>query len=140
LVAQRPETLRESQAIYSRSKAVGNTGTFRKNRNRILEPQGLFEDLVYDRGLDSVAGVAGKESASNVSNAPVSSPSGLYPAIRNESYPVYFSLTEEAIPARYNNFYEFLTIKEKVHEMTKGFVTHPRVNGSEWTLFKSRHL
>lgn len=50
---------------------------------------------------------------------------GLYPAERNPDYVVHLPMTEESVAGRYNNFYEFTTIKEKVHEVARGFETYP---------------
>lgn len=49
----------------------------------------------------------------------------LYPEKRNEAYGVNLPMTDEAIAGKYNNFYEFTTIKKKVHELAAGFETHP---------------
>lgn len=50
---------------------------------------------------------------------------GLYPAARNSRYTVDRALTDEAVAARYNNFYEFTEVKERVHELVAGFNVRP---------------
>jgi sulfoxide reductase catalytic subunit YedY len=77
--------------------------------------------------------VAGDTPVSDGSTERLPNLSALYPAKRNESYPVYLPLSEEAVAAHYNNFYEFTSIKEKVHELTEKFVTHP------WSIEISGH-
>jgi len=49
----------------------------------------------------------------------------LYPVKRNEKYTVERSLTPEKVAARYNNFYEFTTDKQRVHTLTDKFEVHP---------------
>lgn len=50
----------------------------------------------------------------------------LYPVKRNEKYTVEErSLTPEKVAARYNNFYEFTTDKQRVHALTDKFEVHP---------------
>ena len=65
--------------------------------------------------------------------APTDASANLYPAVRNDAYPVYLPMTEEAVAAHYNNFYEFSAIKEKVHELVDDFVTEP------WTIEITGH-
>ena len=68
----------------------------------------------------------GQKAYGAVSEAALPDPSAnLYPAVRNAAYPNYLPMTEEAVAARYNNFYEFTAIKEKVHELVDDFVTEP---------------
>jgi len=55
-------------------------------------------------------------------------PTGRTPARRNPRYTLDRPLTEEVVAARYNNFYEFSTQKEKVATLAKGFRMRP------WTL------
>ena len=71
------------------------------------------------------SGVMGEEANSSARS--------LYPAPRNGDYRVYLPMTEESVAARYNNFYEFTPIKEKVHELVEGFETHP------WSIELSGH-
>lgn len=50
----------------------------------------------------------------------------LFPAKRNEAYSLGTRpLTEEKVAARYNNFYEFTTTKEKVWELAYGYQADP---------------
>lgn len=50
---------------------------------------------------------------------------GLYPAPRNPAFTVDRALTEEAVAARHNNFYEFTTDKEAVARLAAAFETRP---------------
>ena len=57
----------------------------------------------------------------------------LYPPEWNPAYSVHLPMTEEAVAGRYNNFYEFTTIKEKVYEVAQSFETYP------WTIELDGH-
>jgi methionine sulfoxide reductase catalytic subunit len=48
-----------------------------------------------------------------------------YPATRNPAFSPDWRLTEESIAATYNNFYEFTTVKDRVHKMVDRFITSP---------------
>ena len=52
-------------------------------------------------------------------------PDGIYPAGRNAAFTVARPLTEERVAARYNNFYEFSEIKDKVWRLVDRFKTRP---------------
>ena len=49
----------------------------------------------------------------------------IYPAGRNMAFDSGWKLTDEMTAAKYNNFYEFSTTKERVHQLTDKFVTSP---------------
>ena len=49
----------------------------------------------------------------------------LYPAPRNPAFMLHRSITDEAIVARYNNFYEFTTDKESVWKLVERFEIRP---------------
>ena len=49
----------------------------------------------------------------------------LYPAKRNPAFKLDRALTAEKVAARYNNFYEFTTDKEKVADLVDRFETRP---------------
>ncbi|MCH8807278.1 MAG: protein-methionine-sulfoxide reductase catalytic subunit MsrP [Planctomycetes bacterium] len=49
----------------------------------------------------------------------------LYPAKRSAKYKVQRALTAEKVAARYNNFYEFTTDKERVADLVGSFVIRP---------------
>ncbi len=49
----------------------------------------------------------------------------LYPAKRSAKYKVQRALTDEKVAARYNNFYEFTTDKERVADLVGSFVIRP---------------
>ncbi len=79
------------------------------------------------------AACAGRDAASpGASGGPpgLSAPPALAPiaAPRNPAYALDRPLTDEAVAARYNNFYEFTEIKERVADLARGLRTRP------WTL------
>ncbi len=86
-------------------------------------------------GLGAVGALAGcnRQSESQPENAKPSliglpEPSAtvkLYPAKRNEKYLLDRPLTDEAIAARYNNFYEFSFNKQRVSRLVEPFKTRP---------------
>ena len=49
----------------------------------------------------------------------------LYPAARNPEFNAGWKLSDEEVAGTYNNFYEFSTTKERVHQLTGKFVTSP---------------
>jgi sulfoxide reductase catalytic subunit YedY len=51
--------------------------------------------------------------------------SNLYPAKKNAKYVLDRTLTEEVVAARYNNFYEFSSTKEKIWKLVERFETRP---------------
>ncbi|EEF60178.1 protein-methionine-sulfoxide reductase catalytic subunit MsrP [Pedosphaera parvula] len=53
------------------------------------------------------------------------SDSSKYPAPRNPEFNPGWPLTNEKTAATYNNFYEFSTVKDRVHKLTDKFVTSP---------------
>lgn len=48
-----------------------------------------------------------------------------YPAPRNPEFNPGWSLSNEKTAATYNNFYEFSTVKDRVHKLTDKFITAP---------------
>ncbi len=52
-------------------------------------------------------------------------PSKGYPYARNPKYSPEWRLTDEKTAAKYNNFYEFTTVKAAVHRMVDKFVIDP---------------
>ena len=48
-----------------------------------------------------------------------------YPHARNEAFNPGWTLTNERTAATYNNFFEFTTVKDRVHKMVDKFVTNP---------------
>ncbi|MFM7201603.1 MAG: protein-methionine-sulfoxide reductase catalytic subunit MsrP [Myxococcota bacterium] len=48
-----------------------------------------------------------------------------FPVKRNEKYTLDRPLTDERVAARYNNFYEFTTDKERVWKLTEKYVARP---------------
>ncbi len=57
-----------------------------------------------------------------------SATANLYPAKRDERFTLDRSLTDEAVAARYNNFYEFSANKQRVCRLVEPFQTRP------WTI------
>jgi methionine sulfoxide reductase catalytic subunit len=85
------------------------------NRRRFLQAAGLA-------GLGVMAAGAGCAPAPV---PPSASHAGLYPARRNDRYQLDRPLTDEAMAARYNNFYEFSPDKELVGVLSRSFPTSP---------------
>lgn len=48
-----------------------------------------------------------------------------YPHARNEAFNPEWTLTNERTAATYNNFFEFTTVKDRVHKMVDKFTTSP---------------
>jgi methionine sulfoxide reductase catalytic subunit len=48
-----------------------------------------------------------------------------YPHPRNEAFNPDWTLTDQTTAATYNNFYEFTTVKDRVHKMVRGFNLSP---------------
>jgi sulfoxide reductase catalytic subunit YedY len=100
------------------------------NRRRFLQGLGAI-------GLGAMGLTAGcmppdsrAQSASGETTAASTSPEdltagGLYPARRNPEFTLDRPLTDEAVAARYNNFYEFTTDKERVAQLAEQFTTRP---------------
>jgi methionine sulfoxide reductase catalytic subunit len=57
--------------------------------------------------------------------APPKSSTPKYPAPRSAAFSPDWRLTEQAVAATYNNFYEFSTVKDRVHRMVDRFVISP---------------
>jgi sulfoxide reductase catalytic subunit YedY len=49
----------------------------------------------------------------------------LYPAARSSEFNPKWPLTDERVAATYNNFYEFTTVKNRVHRMVDKFIIAP---------------
>jgi sulfoxide reductase catalytic subunit YedY len=98
------------------------------NRRRFLKGLGLT-------GLGAVGVLVGcdrqAESQAEGEKPPLiglpepSATAKLYPAKRNEKYTLDRPLTDEAIAARYNNFYEFSFNKQRVSRLVDPFKTRP---------------
>lgn len=89
-----------------------------RNRRRFLQQLGLA-------GVGLLAATSrgfGRESAP-VPGAP---PGGGYPAPRNPKFnDPKLAVTPEEFPTHYNNFYEFSTTKNRVHQLVGKFTTDP---------------
>jgi sulfoxide reductase catalytic subunit YedY len=70
------------------------------------------------------APLAGLAQADAKKDAPAKS-TKLYPAPRNKEFDPGWKLSEQQITATYNNFYEFSTQKDRVHELTGNFKILP---------------
>lgn len=71
----------------------------------------------------AAANSAAKAVAST--NATVVATSKTYPAPRNPQFDPKWKLSKENVAATYNNFYEFSTDKERVHQLTDRFKIDP---------------
>jgi sulfoxide reductase catalytic subunit YedY len=108
----------------------------------IPEREATSEDAFLGRralmrrlGLATIAGAAlpqlvgceaGRAQAPRPKAAPVPAEvSALYPAKRNPACTLDRPLTKESVAARYNNYYEFTTDKERVAELSKDFPVRP---------------
>jgi methionine sulfoxide reductase catalytic subunit len=68
------------------------------------------------------------DASSNVSSGKAEtakSAQSKYPATRNPEFNPAWQLSDENKAATYNNFYEFSTVKDRVHKLTDKFVTTP---------------
>ncbi len=94
------------------------------NRRKFLKAMGFA-------GAGLVVGCAGerpadgKEAGGRPPARASKAPAGIYPAERNPAYTLNRALTDEAVAARYNNFYEFSHIKDRVWRLVDRFETRP---------------
>jgi sulfoxide reductase catalytic subunit YedY len=99
------------------------------NRRRFLQAAGStgLGALAALTGCDHQAAGQGTAEPSPplVGLPPPSATADLYPATRNERFTLDRPLTDEAIAARYNNFYEFSPRKERVYRLVERFQTRP---------------
>ena len=110
-----PERLATPEAVYL-------------NRRKFLQAMGVT-------GLGAVGTLASGtrgEGQSDIETPPPlvglptpSATADLYPAKRHERFPLDRPLTDEAVAARYNNFYEFSPRKERVYRLVERFQTRP---------------
>ena len=73
-------------------------------------------------------GLLAMQGCGNAADAAANAPkaaSKLYPPTRNISYDPGWTLTDEKTAATYNNFYEFTTQKDRVHQVTAKFEIDP---------------
>ncbi len=101
-------------------KTAINESAFLRRRE-FLSALGLGGAGLAAAGVMDVLGAeeAGKESTVAAKSRP------LYPAPRNPRYNPGWTLTDENVAARYNNFYEFSMVKNQVHQLTGKFVIDP---------------
>jgi methionine sulfoxide reductase catalytic subunit len=96
------------------------------NRRGFLKQMGFV-----GAGLLSSTIIASSKAASESGNAStgkvetVKSTASKYPATRNPEFSPDWQLSDEKKAATYNNFYEFSTVKDRVHKLTDKFVTAP---------------
>jgi sulfoxide reductase catalytic subunit YedY len=79
-----------------------------------VDAQDGMQDGPVSRPAAAEENTAAKEVAGKKLEAP-----------RNEKFHLDRPLTDEQVAARYNNFYEFTTAKERVWQLTNKFVTSP---------------
>ena len=90
-----------------------------RNRRQFLKEMGFS-----GAGLLAVPMLGG--CAEKAAEKPAAKPATkLYPAQRNTVFNPGWALSDEKITTTYNNFYEFSTTKERVHQLTDKFVTKP---------------
>src|SRR5258708_27520739 len=96
------------------------------NRRRFLKQLGfagagwMSASLVGCSKAESKA----EETPANT-NAASAKPVAGYPAPRNPEFNPGWPLSDEKTAATYNNFYEFSTVKDRVHKLTDKFITAP---------------
>lgn len=97
------------------------------NRRRFLKTMGFASAgmLGLLAGCQQARGESEQVSTSPPGLPPPSKTSGLYPAKRNKRFALDRPLTEEAIAGRYNNFYEFSSVKDRVWKLVERFETRP---------------
>jgi len=98
------------------------------NRRKFLQAVGVT-------GLSAVGALLGcdhKTQSQSATDAPPpiglptpSATASLYPAKRNEHFTLDRPLTDEAVAAHYNNFYEFSPNKQQVSRLVNPFQTRP---------------
>ena len=97
-----------------------------RNRRQFLREMG-FAGAGLLAAVTLGCGKEAEAAAAAGTNSPV--PFGKYPAPRNPKFnDPALKLTPAEYPARYNNFYEFSTTKDRVHRLVDKFTTDP------WTL------
>lgn len=106
-------------------------------REREVTPEELFLDrrrfletlgVAGIGGLAALAGLGGAADAiAQAGSAKPEAPSNRspYPAPRNPKFDLNEQLTNEAVAARFNNFYEFSEQKEQVNRLVDRFQTRP---------------
>ncbi len=99
------------------------------NRRKFLQTLGITSLSAF--GV--LAGCERKAQSQSATAAPPppiglptpSATANLYPANRSERFTLDRSLTDEAVAARYNNFYEFSSNKQSVSQLVNPFQTRP---------------
>ena len=93
--------------------------------NRQITPEKVFanrRDFLRQLGMLGAGAAMGAMSL-RAEDKPAL-PKG-YPYARNPKYDPDWRLTDEKIAAKYNNFYEFTTVKAAVHRMVDKFIIDP---------------
>ncbi len=106
-----PERLATPEAVYI-------------NRRKFLKAMGFAgAGLVLGCAGDprAVGKEAGEEAAAQIPEGPA----GIYPVERNPAYTLDRPLTDEKVAGRYNNFYEFTEVKDRVWRLVDRFKTRP---------------
>lgn len=89
-------------------------------RRRFLQTLGLGALAVGTLGCKPA-----DEAMTTAKSIPANPNAGLYPAHRNTKYAAGRALSDEAVAAAYNNFYEFTEVKERVASLVGSFRTRP---------------
>jgi sulfoxide reductase catalytic subunit YedY len=89
------------------------------NRRHFLRQMGFAGGGLMALSNGELPGQEGKDSATEVRT------STTFPAPRHPLFNPRWKLSDEKIAATYNNFYEFSTSKDRVHQLTGAFVTSP---------------
>jgi sulfoxide reductase catalytic subunit YedY len=74
---------------------------------------------------DSQAAESPTKPAAKTNSSAAKAGASKYPAAKNPAFSPDWPLTDEKTAATYNNFYEFTTVKDRVHRMVDRFVTSP---------------
>jgi sulfoxide reductase catalytic subunit YedY len=106
--------------------------------DRLVTPESVYMNrraFMKALGLGAIAltlpGGCARAESSGPTFGPTTLPASrtaIYPAKRNEKFKLDRALTDESVAAKYNNFYEFTTNKERVAELCTKFNTVP------WTI------
>jgi len=98
------------------------------NRRKFLKAMGLSTLGAYSLLSSCLDGSSAARSASTDVLSTIPKPAPPYPAERNPVYVVDRPLTQEAIPASFNNFYEFSVEKDRVWKLAQN------LNTDGWTV------
>lgn len=94
---------------------------------KLVTPEAVFRNRrAFLKELGFVGAGLVLAQSSRAADAPVAAPAKKYPFPRNKEFdPAGVKLSNEQVVGTYNNFYEFSTNKERVHQLTGKFVIDP---------------